>query len=71
MHNDHTPGLDALYEVTSSLPVVGPGEASMHFACMLGRPFGIITVADGTAYPVPRKVAAGSRLSSLLAGPTA
>lgn len=121
------PGLDALYEVTSWLPVVGPGEASMHFACMLGRPFGIITVADGvvgpiervaahagldgrlagvsvvdtpvlalgenpgetaarastaararfrmrhskTAYPVPGKVAAGSRLSSLLAGPTA
>jgi hypothetical protein len=45
------PGLDALYEVTSSLPVVGPGEASMHFACMLGRPFGIITVADGSSVP--------------------
>jgi allantoin racemase len=97
------PGLDALYEVTSSMPVVGPGEASMHLACMLGRPFGIITVADGVvgprgearcaggeprprrpgrrrragrfrmrhskaAYPAPRKLIAGSRLSSLLVG---
>lgn len=57
------PDLDALYEVTSSLPVVGPGEASMHFACMLGRPFGIITVADGVVGPIERVASsAGGKL---------
>ena len=61
------PGLDALYEVTSSLPVVGPGEASMHFACMLGRSFGIITVADGVVGPIER-VAAHAGLDGRLAG---
>ena len=48
------PGLDALYEVTTELPVVGPGEASMHFACMLGRRFGVITVTDGVVGPIER-----------------
>ena len=61
------PGLDALYEVTSSLPVVGPGEASMHFACMLGRAFGIITVADGVVGPIER-MAAHAGLDGRLAG---
>ncbi len=51
------PGLDALYEVTSELPVVGPGEASMHFACMLGSRFGVITVTEGVVGPIGRMAA--------------
>ena len=29
-----------------SIPVIGPGETSMHWAAMLGGPFGIVTVLD-------------------------
>jgi allantoin racemase len=39
------PGLDAAREVVS-IPVVGPCEASMHVAAMLGHQFAVITVLD-------------------------
>lgn len=37
------PGIEAFRE-NLTIPVVGPGETSMHFASMLGRKFSIITV---------------------------
>jgi allantoin racemase len=39
------PGLDAAREVVS-IPVVGPCEASMHVAAMLGHRFSVITVLE-------------------------
>lgn len=39
------PGIDAMREMVS-IPVIGPGEASMLFAASLGHRFGIVTVVD-------------------------
>jgi allantoin racemase len=39
------PGLDAAREVVS-IPVIGPCEASMHVAAMLGHKFSVVTVLD-------------------------
>jgi allantoin racemase len=39
------PGLDASPEVVS-IPVVGPCEASMHLAAMLGHEFSVVTVLE-------------------------
>lgn len=39
------PGLDAAREVVS-IPVLGPCEASMHVAAMLGHKFSVITVLE-------------------------
>lgn len=39
------PGIDAMREMVS-IPVIGPGEASMLFAASLGHRFGIVTVLD-------------------------
>jgi allantoin racemase len=39
------PGLDAAREMVR-IPVVGPGEASLHTAAMLGHSFSIITVLE-------------------------
>ena len=39
------PGLDAAREVTS-IPVIGPCEASMHVAAMLGHKFSVLGVLD-------------------------
>lgn len=39
------PGIDAMREMVS-MPVIGPGEASMLFAASLGHRFGIVTVLD-------------------------
>jgi allantoin racemase len=61
------PGLDALREITTSLPVVGPGEAAFHLAAMLGEQFGIVTVADGVVSPM-RHLVARSGLTEKLAG---
>lgn len=61
------PGLDALYEVTTELPLVGPGEASMHLACMLGARFGVITVVHGVVGPIER-MAANAGLGGRLLG---
>jgi allantoin racemase len=47
------PGLDALREVVS-IPVVGPGEAAMHVASMLGRRFAIITVTESVVPSLER-----------------
>lgn len=61
------PGLDALREITTRMPVVGPGEAAFHLACMLGDRFGIVTVAWGVVSPL-RHLVARSGLSERLAG---
>jgi allantoin racemase len=61
------PGLDALREVTTRMPVVGPGEAAFHVAAMLGDSFGIVTVAYGVVSPL-RHLVARSGLSERLAG---
>jgi allantoin racemase len=47
------PGLDALREMVR-IPVVGPGETSMHVASMLGRRFSIITVLDSVVPSLER-----------------
>jgi allantoin racemase len=39
------PGLEAARERVS-IPVIGPAEASMHVACMLGHRFSVVTVLD-------------------------
>jgi len=39
------PGLDVAREVVS-IPVIGPCEASMHLAAMLGHKFAVVTVLD-------------------------
>lgn len=36
------PGLDALRELTTRMLVIGPGEASLHVASMLGHRFGLL-----------------------------
>jgi allantoin racemase len=61
------PGLDALREITTRMPVVGPGEAAFHVATMLGDRFGIVTVAYGVVSPL-RHLVARSGLSERLAG---
>ncbi|HEV7725508.1 MAG TPA: aspartate/glutamate racemase family protein [Modestobacter sp.] len=60
------PCLDALYEVTEDLVVIGPGDASFHLAAMLGESFGVVTVDDGIVGPIRRQVA-GSGLAARLA----
>jgi len=39
------PGLDAAREVVS-IPVIGPCEAAMHVAAMLGHKFSVVTILD-------------------------
>ena len=39
------PGLEAAREIVS-IPVIGPAEASMHVACLLGHKFSVVTVLD-------------------------
>lgn len=39
------PGLDAAREAVS-IPVLGPGETTMHVAAMLGHKFAVVTVLD-------------------------
>lgn len=40
------PGLDAFREITSSMLIVGPREAGMNIAAMLGHRFSVLTVTD-------------------------
>jgi allantoin racemase len=61
------PGLDALREITTAMPVVGPGEAAFHLASMLGERFGIVTVTDGVVTPM-RHLVARTGLAERLAG---
>ncbi len=42
------PGLDAAREAVN-IPVLGPGEASMHAAAMLGHSFSVVTILDRVA----------------------
>lgn len=61
------PGLDALREITTALPVVGPGESAFHLAAMLGERFGIVTVTKGIVAPL-RQLVARSGLTEKLSG---
>lgn len=47
------PGLEALREVVN-IPVVGPGETSMHVASLLGHRFSIVTVLDSVVPSLER-----------------
>lgn len=47
------PGVDAARELVS-IPVVGPGEASMLFAASLGHRFSILTILDSVIHPLRR-----------------
>jgi allantoin racemase len=59
------PGLDSARELVS-IPVVGPGECSMHFAAMLGHSFSVITVMQNVV-PLIKKLALLAGLQSKLA----
>ena len=61
------PGVDAARELVS-IPVIGPGEASLHTACMLGYRFSVICPVESTIRSTRmQSVKAGleSRLASL------
>ena len=61
------PGVDAARELVS-IPVIGPGEASFHTACMLGYRFSVICPVESTIRSTRMQaVKAGleSRLASL------
>ena len=59
------PGLYAARELVS-IPVVGPAQASMHLAAMLGHRFSVVTILDGDI-PAVEDLAARYGLSSRLA----
>ncbi len=47
------PGVDGARELVR-IPVVGPGEASMFIACMLGHRYGIVSVMESTVPTLDR-----------------
>jgi len=61
------PALDAAREAVN-IPVVGPGEASIYLACMLGEKFSILTVGPPYVKRLPtpriRKMGLTSRFAS-------
>lgn len=52
---------------TLRIPVVGPSESALHFACGLGASYGILTVSDDVI-PLVRKVVSRTGLESRMAG---
>ncbi len=63
------PGVEAARELLT-IPIVGPGEASMLFAASLGHRFSIITVLDSVIHPLrrlARDVGVDSKLASVRA----
>ena len=61
------PGLDAMREITSKMVVIGPAEASMHTAAMLGHRFSVLTVMDSvipSCYELAHKAGVASKLAS-------
>ena len=61
------PGLDAMREITTKMAVIGPAEASMHTAAMLGHRFSILTVMDSvipSCYELAHKAGVASKLAS-------
>lgn len=55
------PGLTVAREV-ADFPIVGPGEACVHFACLLGTRFGIVTLMESNIPVIEANVnAAGLR----------
>lgn len=59
------PGVDAARELVK-IPVIGPAEASMHLAAMLGHKFSVITVLKNVV-PLIEKIALLSGLRSRMA----
>ncbi len=60
------PGLSAARELTS-IPVVGPGQASAHLAAQLGSRFAILTVVDEVVPAIGRQMR-GHGVAGFLAG---
>ena len=61
------PGLDAMREITARMVVVGPAEASMHTAAMLGHRFSVLTVMDSvvpSCYELAHKAGVAAKLAS-------
>jgi allantoin racemase len=61
------PGIDAARELVT-IPVIGPGEACLHTAAMLGGVFSVVTVGDATVRPVRdqvHKAGLAGRLASI------
>lgn len=63
------PGLDAARELVE-MPVVGPAEASMLLACILGHRFSVVTVLDSVVAPLRHlaaKIGVGDKVASVRA----
>ncbi len=58
------PGVDAARELVR-IPVIGPGEASLHTACMLGDRFSILTIMESTVRPTRHQVIRAGLLERL------
>lgn len=58
------PGVDAARELVR-IPVIGPGEASLHTAAMLGDRFSILTVMESTVRPSRHQVNKAGLLTRL------
>lgn len=62
------PGLDAMRELTTRMPIVGPGEASLHVAAMLGYRFSIVAITQSVVigtYHHADRVGLRARLASV------
>jgi len=63
------PGVDAARELLT-IPIIGPGEASMLFAASLGHRFSIVTILDSVVHPLrrlAREVGVDGKLASVRA----
>jgi allantoin racemase len=58
------PGVDAARELLT-IPVIGPGEASLHTASMLGDRFAIITIMESVVRPTRHQVVKAGLLDRL------
>ncbi|HLT59476.1 MAG: aspartate/glutamate racemase family protein [Limnochordales bacterium] len=58
------PGVDAARELVD-IPVIGPGQAAMHTAAMLGHTFSILTIFDSTVKTTRNQVRQNGLLDKL------
>ena len=62
------PGLEAMREITSHMLVVGPGQASLLAAAMIGHRFSLLTILDSTinsGYELAHKAGVAAKLASV------
>jgi len=64
------PGLYAMREITTQMPVIGPGETSMHIAAMLGHRFTVLSPlenANAGFYELAHRTGVTAKLASVRA----